>query len=841
MTPGGVFGRIASFFAPKSTIQEAYRAFVALLQTDRLCLEDMSILEDACVGDSFTVSFEKQLKLIRRLPEHVEILARQLAILAPGEHPGLKAAARRLADACSTHYNLPHGDSSPPYTLTLSEAASATSLAGDKASRLGHALLSGHPVPPGFVVTTNAFRAFIEENTLQPAVDALLENIAPGDLVGLDAACRTIRRRIQECSIPGPVSQAIMQAAETLRSDKQKPFTLAVRSSALSEDTMAGFAGQYRSVLHVAPEDILGAYKRVLAGKYLARAVSLRMRTGLADQEAPMAVLVLPMVGGACGGVAYSLDPFLRQGQDVVRVFLTTGSPEGVVDGTMTPEVAVFSREWPPSLIESPNAGEQGLSVWVGKDEALRQTQAVAHMALGLEHLYGKPQDVEWCGEASGKVWLLQTRDLASSIDTTFAEAAPGLPVLYCGGVQASPGLASGVAFHLDKIADVPRVPDDSILLARSLWPELAPLLSRVKGVISETGSQAGHLASLARSFGVPVLAAASGSMALIAPGTPLTLDVGTRTVHAGLADTAQLHRNLSVGVASSVAVARLKDALERITPLHLKYPDADEFTPKAVRTIHDMVRFCHEMAVRAMFNLSEIGRAKEARHASLGIPLDMSILDLGGGLVGQDLDSGVTPTAHFGPLLQALCVGLEHPRATWSAAPHFDWDKLSLSLEGGIVPASEARLSAYAIVSAEHVHFLARFGFHFAVLDCHTGQVSDQSYVNFSFNGGGGAKGGRLARQGLLSWILEREGFTVTTRGELLTASLSMPDRPQVLRSLSLLGFILARTLSLDMAEGGSAFDAAAQDILDVAQSLGERNPLANNSLKGRPPDHDS
>ena len=82
-----------------------------------------------------------------------------------------------------------------------------------------------------------------------------------------------------------------------------------MRSSALSEDGEASFAGQYASLLKVPDAEITVSYKEVLASKYGPRAVAYRLRGGLADQDTPMAVLVLQMIEPVVSGVVYTWEP----------------------------------------------------------------------------------------------------------------------------------------------------------------------------------------------------------------------------------------------------------------------------------------------------------------------------------------------------------------------------------------------------------------------------------------------------------------------------------------------------------------------------------------------------
>jgi len=81
-----------------------------------------------------------------------------------------------------------------------------------------------------------------------------------------------------------------------------------MRSSAVCEDEQSSFAGQYLTALNVKEENILDAYKKVIASKYSPRALYYRINYGLSDIETPMAVLALEMVDATASGIIYTLN-----------------------------------------------------------------------------------------------------------------------------------------------------------------------------------------------------------------------------------------------------------------------------------------------------------------------------------------------------------------------------------------------------------------------------------------------------------------------------------------------------------------------------------------------------
>src|SRR5579884_1149596 len=111
----------------------------------------------------------------------------------------------------------------------LDEGDDQPGLVGGKGRNLARLFRLGLPVPPGFVVTTEAHRVFLEANDL------------------LAARPDQLRERILSAPIPNDVSAPICNAYQRLGAP-----TVAVRSSGTAEDlSAASFAGQHDTFLDV--------------------------------------------------------------------------------------------------------------------------------------------------------------------------------------------------------------------------------------------------------------------------------------------------------------------------------------------------------------------------------------------------------------------------------------------------------------------------------------------------------------------------------------------------------------------------------------------------------------
>ena len=177
-----------------------------------------------------------------------------------------------------------------PYVVALKEATpDQPELIGGKANALGIIVQNlALPVPPGFVITTRAWRRFLEHNDLEERIHGWLEAWAAGEMDESHTS-----RQIQYSILAGVVPQEV---AGEIRRQAEKESFWAVRSSAYGEDGELTFAGLHDSFLNVPTKGLLKAFKQVLASLFSPEALVYRKRMGMLGEEAAMAVLVQEMV-----------------------------------------------------------------------------------------------------------------------------------------------------------------------------------------------------------------------------------------------------------------------------------------------------------------------------------------------------------------------------------------------------------------------------------------------------------------------------------------------------------------------------------------------------------------
>src|SRR5262249_28023707 len=103
-----------------------------------------------------------------------------------------------------------HGAGASPLVLSFTEIGRGDlALAGGKGANLGEMTRAGFPVPPGFCVTTAAYRLFLAGHADSDRLFASLEACRPDDVEALRRAAGAFREELLKLPIPAPVERAV--------------------------------------------------------------------------------------------------------------------------------------------------------------------------------------------------------------------------------------------------------------------------------------------------------------------------------------------------------------------------------------------------------------------------------------------------------------------------------------------------------------------------------------------------------------------------------------------------------------------------------------------------------
>jgi pyruvate,water dikinase len=835
-----------------------YQSFKILLSSNNKALDIMADIERLLDGSRlFGMSHVKG--NCTAVSVNVYKMLKNLEVLAPGKYGELFTRFNDIQREIDNVISFKEPEKDEPLVILLDSVnKSMADIIGSKMANIGEMKNRLNlTVPAGFVITSAAYRKFISFNDLQTEIDRLFQSTDIEDIEQLYTLSAKIRQTIIMADIPEELEIEIKNSCDQLERNAGRKIRLALRSSAIGEDSAgSSFAGLYHSELNVSSDNILEVYKNIVAGKYSLQAITYRFERGFRDEDVHMSVGCMEMVDAVAGGVMYSRNP-VDMNDDFIFINSVWGLPKSVVDGSVDCDLFVVSREAPMSLVHSdiktkkrkfvcfPQEGicRMELSGDLQSQPSLNPEQAcaLAELAVKIEKHYGLPQDIEWAITEDGFFYMLQCRPL-QIIEADKKIVLPDLKkkdetVIVKGGVTASPGVASGNVFHVDKAVDILKFPDGSILLARQALPTWAPLLSRSSAVITEQGGFAGHLANVAREFGVPAIFGIPKAYEKLKDGEMITVDANGVSIHTGKIESLQVDRERSKNLMKESPVyGILKEVSRLIVTLNLLDPDSDDFKPLGCRTLHDITRFIHEKSVQEMFSYGKEHNFAERSGKQLvyEVPMQWWVLNLDDGFK-EEVDGKYVHLDNIVSIpMLAIWEGIV--AFPWEGPPPVDGKGLmNVMFEATRNPAlATGARSLYAqknyfMISKYFCSLSSRLGFHFSVIESIVSDRPIENYISFQFKGGAADHDRRLKRVLFLAEILEECGFRVTVKKDSLFSRIDNRERTFMEKRLRALGYLTIHTRQIDMimAKESTVNYYKAKFKKDIGQIL-DRDPYA-------------
>src|SRR6266508_3293222 len=304
--------------------------------------------------------------------------------------------------------------------FTSSEATLET--AGGKGTNLARLTRAGFAVPRGFIISTDAYREFINTNRWLSTIQSVVENHSAEDVSALERVSAQIRVAFSAGKMPEETENAIRNAYVDF---EDKP--VAVRSSATAEDLPdLSFAGQQDTYLNVIGiEQLLAAVINCWSSLWTARAIGYRIRNHIDHSEAALAVVVQEMIESEASGVLFTANPLSGLRSEAV-IDATLGLGEALVSGQVEPDHYVINVR--DNRIVSKTLGAKKISTRgkIGGGVEVIEENAEAQQALSdqdilnlsatgaqIQKAYNFPQDIEWA-LAEDKLYILQSRAITS-------------------------------------------------------------------------------------------------------------------------------------------------------------------------------------------------------------------------------------------------------------------------------------------------------------------------------------------------------------------------------------------------------------------------------------------
>jgi pyruvate, water dikinase len=396
---------------------------------------------------------------------------------------------------------------------------------------------AGVRVPNGFAVSAAAYRHVLDRAGAWDGLHRALDRLDVNDVEDLARRGAQARKIVYEAGIPTDLGDEILAAYGRLRDEYGSDVSLAVRSSATSEDLpTASFAGQHESYLNISGDnELLDACRRCFASLFLDRAIHYRVDQGFDHFSVALCIGVMKMVRSdlASSGVMFSLDT--ESGfRDVVFVTGAYGLGENVVQGAVDPDEftvhkptylaghraglrRTIGRKELKMVLAEQGSGETTRNTTTPPEERNRfcladdQVLELAGYACAIEEHFGRPMDMEWALDGvDGLLYLVQARpetSVSSRVATTVErfvldEDGP----LVAQGHAVGGKIAAGSACHIQDLAQMGTFAAGQVLVADTTTPDWEPVMKIAAAVVTNRGGRTCHAAIVARELGIPAV-----------------------------------------------------------------------------------------------------------------------------------------------------------------------------------------------------------------------------------------------------------------------------------------------------------------------------------------------
>ncbi|MFP3203853.1 MAG: pyruvate, water dikinase [Metallosphaera yellowstonensis] len=426
-------------------------------------------------------------------------------------------------------------------------------LVGGKGANLGELLSQGIRVPPGFVLTSKAYRYFLDYNNLREKIISILKEEKDSA-----TASSRIKQLILSAEIPPDLEEITLNAYEELVKQVGKEILVAVRSSATAEDIeSASFAGQQDTYLNVERSQLFEKIKLVWASLFNERAIEYRKSKGIDPSKMEMAVVIQKMVNSRSSGVMFTLNP-ANGDRNFIVIESSWGLGEAVVGGMVTPDEVVISKHdlkivdrriskknlkiiYDPHLKanrELEIQGKESESPSITDEEAIE----LAKLAVKIEKHYEVPMDIEWAIDGDltfpDNVFIVQARPETFWVSKQSRQepvtATTGERKVIVKGLAASPGIAMGKARVLLDIKDAKEFKKGEILVTRMTDPDWVPVMKVASAIITDEGGITSHAAIVSRELGIPAIVGTKDATKLLRTGQEITVDATRGVVYEG-------------------------------------------------------------------------------------------------------------------------------------------------------------------------------------------------------------------------------------------------------------------------------------------------------------------
>ncbi|MBI5872353.1 phosphoenolpyruvate synthase [archaeon] len=462
-------------------------------------------------------------------------------------------------------------------------------LVGGKGANLGEMFNIGLPVPPGFAITTQAYKEFLIP--IADVIYRILDDLDVNESAALQVASKKIEDIMLATPMPYQIREDIINAYNSMtinsevtnfnnkainnliRSGREPPF-VAVRSSATAEDlASASFAGQQASFLNIkGTGQLISAVKKCWASLFTGRAIYYRVKNNFRHRKVFISVIIQKQVNSDKSGVIFSVNPTTQNKEEIV-IEAGFGLGEAVVLGEIAPDQYILDKSTGKLKSIKVNRQEWMITRDASTFETVKRNlpfelqemrkltdyelKVLWELTKKIEGHYKFPQDIEYAIEGS-RIYIVQTRPVTTLTGTILeelgkaeqAEAVPlqteqagieasqakkrsaSAPII--SGIGASPGIGKGHVKIVHSLEDIGKIQKGDVLVARMTNPDYVSAMEKSSAIVTDAGGISCHASIVGREMGIPVIVGTTNASQILKEGQFITVDATNGKVYDG-------------------------------------------------------------------------------------------------------------------------------------------------------------------------------------------------------------------------------------------------------------------------------------------------------------------
>lgn len=423
-------------------------------------------------------------------------------------------------------------------------------LVGGKGANLGEMIQADIPIPNGFIVTSESYYEFIEENNLKNKIKTILKDINVENPVRLREASVAVKKLILHGKISDALASLIIEYYQKLG----EPL-VAVRSSATAEDLPdASFAGQQDTFLNIQGEaSLIESVRECWASLFGERAIYYRQTKHFDHFKIGIATPIQKMVQSDKSGIMFTIDPTTNN-KKIIVIDAIHGLGELIVQGSVTPDhyeidkttLKILKKEIGLQDKKMVKARHENKIIDVTRSEGSKQKitdfeiKQIAQLGKKIEHHYFFPQDIEWAIDETG-IYIVQSRPITTikTIDKKLDESEENIKEieklkLILTGASASPGISFGPVKILKSPKEIGKVEVGDVLVAKMTNPDYVPAMKKAVAIITDKGGKTSHAAIVSRELGIPCVVGTEKATQILKNNQIVTVDGKNAKIYAG-------------------------------------------------------------------------------------------------------------------------------------------------------------------------------------------------------------------------------------------------------------------------------------------------------------------